>query len=81
MSEKKSLWKRFWFGFRHPSSWLRDVCGGQAVYPLVVLFGLNAVDELDRAAFGIPDNMIRVACGIEDTADLVADFAQALDRG
>ncbi|MEY3493009.1 MAG: hypothetical protein RL413_427, partial [Actinomycetota bacterium] len=53
MSEKKSLWKRFWFGFRHPSSWLRDVCGGQAVYPLVVLFGLNAVDELDRAAFGI----------------------------
>ncbi|MFN9369145.1 MAG: trans-sulfuration enzyme family protein [Planctomycetia bacterium] len=35
----------------------------------------------DRAAFGIPDNMIRVACGIEDTADLVADFAQALDRG
>lgn len=35
----------------------------------------------ERAAFGIPDNMIRVACGIEDTADLVADFAQALDRG
>jgi cystathionine gamma-synthase len=35
----------------------------------------------ERAGFGIPDNMIRVACGIEDTADLVADFAQALDRG
>jgi ABC-type branched-subunit amino acid transport system ATPase component/MFS family permease len=53
VSEKASLWKRFWFGFRHPSSWLRDVCGGQPVYPLVILFGLNAVDELDRAAFGI----------------------------
>jgi cystathionine gamma-synthase len=35
----------------------------------------------ERATFRIPDNMIRVACGIEDTADLVADFAQALDRG
>ena len=35
----------------------------------------------ERAGFGIPDTMIRVACGIEDTADLVADFAQALDRG
>jgi cystathionine gamma-synthase len=32
----------------------------------------------ERAAFGIPDNMIRLACGIEDAADLVADLAQAL---
>jgi cystathionine gamma-synthase len=34
----------------------------------------------ERAAFRIPDNMIRLACGIEDAADLVADLAQALDR-
>jgi cystathionine gamma-synthase len=34
----------------------------------------------ERAAFGIPDTMIRLACGIEDSADLVADLAQALDR-
>ncbi|MFM8736001.1 MAG: trans-sulfuration enzyme family protein [Pirellulales bacterium] len=34
----------------------------------------------ERAAFRIPDNMIRMACGIEDPADLVADLAQALDR-
>jgi cystathionine gamma-synthase len=33
----------------------------------------------DRASFGIPDNMVRLACGIEDTADLIADLAQALD--
>ncbi len=33
----------------------------------------------ERAGFGIPDNMIRLACGIEDTDDLVADLAQALD--
>jgi len=34
----------------------------------------------DRAKFGIPDNMIRLACGIENSDDLVADLAQALDR-
>jgi cystathionine gamma-synthase len=33
----------------------------------------------ERAAFRIPDNMIRLACGIEDAADLIADLAQALD--
>ncbi len=32
----------------------------------------------ERAAFRIPDNMIRLACGIEDSGDLVADLAQAL---
>ena len=40
-------------GLRHPMKWLTGLCGGQAAYPLVILFGLNAVDELDRAAFGI----------------------------
>jgi cystathionine gamma-synthase len=34
----------------------------------------------ERAAFRIPDTMIRLACGIEDSADLIADLAQALDR-
>ncbi|MGV3758255.1 MAG: hypothetical protein ACO1PW_01775, partial [Actinomycetota bacterium] len=33
--------------------WLHSVTGGQAWYPLVELFGLNAVDELDRTAFGV----------------------------
>ena len=32
----------------------------------------------ERAAFRIPDNMIRMACGIEDATDLVADLARAL---
>lgn len=31
-----------------------------------------------RAKMGISDNMIRFSIGIEDTADLIADFAQAL---
>jgi cystathionine gamma-synthase len=34
----------------------------------------------ERKAFRIADNMIRLACGIEDADDLVADLAQALDR-
>jgi cystathionine gamma-synthase len=34
----------------------------------------------DRRRFGIYDNMIRLACGIENTADLIADLQQALER-
>jgi len=33
-----------------------------------------------RAQFGISDNMIRLACGIEDTQDLIDDLKQALER-
>ncbi|MEO8495507.1 MAG: aminotransferase class I/II-fold pyridoxal phosphate-dependent enzyme [Planctomycetota bacterium] len=32
----------------------------------------------DRRRFGIPDNMIRYACGIENAEDLIADLGQAL---
>ena len=31
-----------------------------------------------RASMGIPDSMIRLAVGIEDIGDLLADFTQAL---
>jgi cystathionine gamma-synthase len=33
----------------------------------------------NRQKFGIPDNMIRLACGIENTQDLIDDLAQALE--
>jgi cystathionine gamma-synthase len=33
----------------------------------------------NRRKFGIPDNMIRMACGIEDTQDLLDDLKQALE--
>ena len=46
--------------------------------PLVMSYWNYSPSE--RAAFRIPDNMIRMACGIEDADDLVADLAQALDR-
>jgi cystathionine gamma-synthase len=34
----------------------------------------------DRRRYGIPDNMIRLSCGIENPEDLVADLKQALER-
>ncbi|MBX3425195.1 MAG: aminotransferase class I/II-fold pyridoxal phosphate-dependent enzyme [Pirellulales bacterium] len=46
--------------------------------PLVMSYYKLTPEE--RAKFGIPDNMIRLACGIEDGEDLVADLSQALDR-
>ena len=49
MSESRSIWGNI----RHPVVSLRELCGGEAAYPLLLLFGLNAVDELDRAAFGV----------------------------
>jgi cystathionine gamma-synthase len=35
----------------------------------------------DRARFGIFDNMIRIACGIENAEDIIADLEQAIARG
>jgi cystathionine gamma-synthase len=35
----------------------------------------------ERKRFGIPDNMIRLSCGIENAEDLIADLRQALDPG
>jgi len=34
-----------------------------------------------RAEFGITDNMIRLACGIENAEDIIADLAQCLEAG
>jgi cystathionine gamma-synthase len=34
----------------------------------------------DRKRYGIPDNMIRLACGIENPQDLIADLGQALEK-
>lgn len=43
---------------------LETVTGGAPVLPLLVLFGLNAVDELDRAAFAILAPEIREEFGL-----------------
>ena len=36
-------------------------------------------DEQLKAA-GVPAGLIRVSCGLEDAADLIADIAQALEQ-
>ena len=33
--------------------WMHSITGGAAAMPLLILFGLNAVDELDRTAFAV----------------------------
>jgi ABC-type branched-subunit amino acid transport system ATPase component/sugar phosphate permease len=65
-----SVWRRFKYGMAHPMEWLRGICGGEAAFPLLVLFGLNAVDELDRTAFGILLPNIREAFDIDITTAL-----------
>jgi cystathionine gamma-synthase len=45
--------------------------------PLVMSYYQCTPEE--RRRFGIPDNMIRMSCGIENADDLIADLAQALD--
>lgn len=59
--------RRFLTACRHPSDWLSEICGGEAAFPLVVLFGLNAVDELDRTAFGILLPNIRDEFNLDNT--------------
>jgi cystathionine gamma-synthase len=46
--------------------------------PMIMSYYECTPDE--RREFGIPDNMIRVSCGIENTEDLIADLRQALER-
>ncbi len=45
--------------------------------PLVVSYHDFTPEQ--RAALGIPDNMIRISCGIENSEDLIADLRQALE--
>ncbi len=46
--------------------------------PLVMSYFSQTPEN--RRKFGIPDNMIRMACGIENTQDLIDDLQQALQQ-
>ena len=46
--------------------------------PMIMSYYECTPDE--RRQFGIPDNMIRVSCGIENTDDLIADLRQSLEE-
>ncbi len=52
------------FAVRHPVMWLETIAGDGPVAALLILFGLNAVDELDRTAFGILLPEIRAEFGL-----------------
>ena len=57
--------RRFWQVLAHPKQSLLSITDGAPIYPLIVLFGLNAVDELDRTAFGILVPEIRDEFGLD----------------
>lgn len=46
--------------------------------PLVMSYYECTPEE--RRQYGIPDNMVRLSCGIENAEDLIADLQQALDQ-
>jgi cystathionine gamma-synthase len=46
--------------------------------PLIMSYYEMSIEE--RRRFGIPDNMIRLSCGIENTEDLIEDLRQALEQ-
>ena len=60
-----TLVQRFGRGLRHPVRYLRGLTGEAPLYPLVILFGLNAVDELDRTAFAVLLPNIQEAFGLD----------------
>ena len=54
----------------HPAQTLDSITDGGPIYPLLILFGLNAVDELDRTAFGVLLPEIREEFGLNLTGVL-----------
>jgi ABC-type branched-subunit amino acid transport system ATPase component/MFS family permease len=50
--------------------WKARTTGGQELYPLAILFGLNMSDELDRSAFGVLTPEIRDHFGVDLTTIL-----------
>ncbi len=44
---------------------------------LMVFYGMTMEE---RSEFGVPDGFVRLAVGLEETEDLLADLAQALDK-
>lgn len=53
--------------------------GAESLIEQPLVMSYFEVPPEDRKRFGIYDNMIRLACGIENSEDLIADLAQALE--
>jgi cystathionine gamma-synthase len=54
--------------------------GVESLIEQPILMSYHDFTMEQRRALGIPDNMIRLSCGIENPEDLVADLQQALAR-
>ena len=52
--------------------------GVESLIEQPALMSFFELDTAERLAVGIKDNLIRLALGIEDTADLITDLQQAL---
>jgi branched-chain amino acid transport system ATP-binding protein len=63
---------------RPPRRYLREITAGHAAFPLIVLFGLNAVDELDRTVFGVLGPEIRDHFGMDNQGFLTLIALTAL---
>lgn len=61
---------RWWPSLRHPIQGLRRAVGDGPLSALLILFGLNAVDELDRTGFGILIPNIRDDLGMSNAGIL-----------
>jgi ABC-type branched-subunit amino acid transport system ATPase component/MFS family permease len=63
--DDRNIVTRFVSGVFHPVNWLQNLTGADPIYPILILFGLNAADELDRTAFGVLAPNIQQAFGLE----------------
>ena len=54
--------------------------GTEGLVEQVALAGYYELSSEERAAIGISDALVRLAVGVEDVEDLLADVAQALDQ-
>ncbi len=70
---------RFTDGCRIP--YIAPSLGGvESLVEMPVLMSYWDYPKEERLQYGIKDNLVRLSCGIEDQADLIADLAQALDQ-
>lgn len=54
--------------------------GVESLIEQPIVMSYHSFTKEQREAVGIRDNMIRLACGIENPEDLIADLKQALER-
>ena len=76
---EKSMMKGFLDTVKHPVTSIRSLGRGGSLYGLLIVFGFNAVDELDRAAFDIlaPEIRDEFDLGFQGLLTIIAVVAAA----